>query len=299
MNTKNTLPLFAIILVGALLAFLILRTGKTSRGNDPPEGQGEARKEAAPKGPHGGRLLSREDFQIEMTIYEKGVPPQFRVYPYKKGKPIDPAEVQLTVTLHRLGGRVDEIRFQKEGDYLRGDRVIEEPHSFDLQVVSKQGDQIAEWQYAQIEGRVEMTPEVAKASGIEIGTAGPVRMKTVLALPGEIGLNRNKMAQIVPRVSGVVTDVRKNLSDPVKKGEIIVLLDSRELAAAKSDYIESLHRLEFAQATFVREESLWKKKISAEEDYLLARHRLEEAEIAKQVTEQKLLALGVTPAELT
>ncbi|MCG3117862.1 MAG: efflux RND transporter periplasmic adaptor subunit [Candidatus Manganitrophus sp. SA1] len=299
MNSKKFMAVATVLLVGIVLALTILRTEKTSKGSESHEEEKGHDDEVTAKGPHGGRFLSDGDFQIELTIYERGVPPQFRAYAYEKGKPIDPSEVQLGVALHRLGGRVDEIRFQKEGDYLRGDQTVEEPHSFDVKVAAERKGKSSQWQYSQVEGRVEMAPEVAKAAGIEIGTAGPVRIKTVLELPGEIGLNKNRVAHVVPRLSGVVTEVRKNLGDRVRKGEVIAVLDSRELAEAKTEYIESVHRLEFAQAAFVREEALWRKKISPEQDYLAARHHLEEAEIARQASEQKLLALGLSRADLS
>ncbi len=298
MKSKNVIPVLAVLLIGMVLALFIMRTDKTSMGNDSHE-EGDAKQEKGPKGPHGGRLLSKDDFQVEITIYERGVPPRFRVYPFEKGKAVNPDEVKLNIALHRLGGRVDEIRFQKEEDYLRGDRVVEEPHSFDVKVVAERNGRTYPWDYSQVEGRVEMSPEAIKAAGIGILTAGPVRMKTVLELPGEIGLNKNKVAHVVPRLSGVVMETYKNLGDQVRKGELIAVLDSRDLAEAKSDYIESVHRLEFAQAAFVREEHLWKKKITAEQDYLTTRHHLEEAEIAKQVAEQKLLALGLSRADLS
>lgn len=289
MKRTRILSILAVLSVGTAIAVLTLRAD--------PNGAAPA-ENAVLKGPHGGRLLIENGFQIEITIYEQGVPPQFRVYPFEDGRPIDPNQVTLAVELHRLGGRIDRIRFQKEADYLRGDQVVEEPHSFDVRIVAERNGRAYRWDYAQVEGRVAMPDETAAASGIEIQAAGPARMKTVIELPGEIGFNRNKLAHVVPRLPGVVTELRKNLGDRVAKGEIIAVLDSRELAEAKSDYIESVHRLEFAQAAFVREESLWKKKISPEQDYLASRHALEEAELARQTTEQKLIALGLSQADL-
>lgn len=54
------------------------------------------------KGPHGGRLLSEGDFQVEITMYERGVPPQFRIYVFDRGKAVNPDEAKLTVELHSL-----------------------------------------------------------------------------------------------------------------------------------------------------------------------------------------------------
>ena len=149
------------------------------------------------------------------------------------------------------------------------------------------------------EEKKEVTPSSMKTAGIEVVAAGPSIIKMTLEFPGEIEFNRNKVAHIVPRVAGVVSEIRKNLGDKARKNEIIAILESQGLAETKSQYIQSVHRLEFAQASFIREESLWKKKISAEQDYLTSRHQLEEAELARQVAEQKLLSMGLSREDLS
>ena len=149
-----------------------------------------------------------------------------------------------------------------------------------------------------MEGRVELSPEAIQSAGIVVETAGSVQMKTVLELPGEIGLNIDRVVHVVPRLSGVVTAVYKNLGDTVKHGEVIAVLESRELAELKSAYIASLKRLELARSTFDRKERLWREKISSEKDYLASRQALAEEEINLQVTTQKLLALGLSQTDL-
>lgn len=146
--------------------------------------------------------------------------------------------------------------------------------------------------------KIILTPESIKTSGIAVATAGPALLKTTVEFPGEIELNKKNLAHVVPRVAGVITQLRKNLGDKVKKDEIIAVLDSQGLAETKSQYIQSVHRLEFAQAKFVREEILWKKQISAKQDYLESRHQLEEAELARQVAEQRLLSIGLSHEDL-
>jgi cobalt-zinc-cadmium efflux system membrane fusion protein len=155
---KKTLVIVTLIAaVGAALAAAILRTST-------PGSTTEAGEEAAgpldyARGPHGARLLSDGRLQVEMTIYEAGVPPQFRVYPYDgEMRPIPPAEVSLVVELHRLGGRVDRITFTPEADYLRGNSVVEEPHSFDVTVTATRDGRDHTWSYSQIEGKVQLGP---------------------------------------------------------------------------------------------------------------------------------------------
>ena len=295
---KKMLPIGIVILVGIVLAFIILRMEKTPVRESHEDAASQHHESAKVKGPHGGRLLSEDDFQVEITIYERGVPPQFRVYAFDRGELINPDEVKLTIELHRLGGRVEVINFRREDEYLCGDKVIEEPHSFDVKVLAEHKGTTYRWEYSQIEGRVELTPEVIQSAGIVVETAGSVQMKTILELPGEIELNADKVVHVVPRVSGVVTEVNKNLGDTVRHGEVIAVLDSREVAELKSGYMASMKRVELARATFERKDRLWKQKISSERDYLASRQALAEEEINLQTATQKLLALGFSQTDL-
>jgi len=287
-----------VILAGIVLAWVILSMEKTTINESHEEIESAHEENDHAKGPHGGRLLSEEDFQIEIKIYERGVPPQFRVYVIDKGNAVNLDEINLTIELHRLGGRVDVINFQREGDYLRGDKVVEEPHSFDVKVLAEHKGKSYRWEYSQVEGRVELSPEVVQNTGIVIETAGPVQMKTVIELPGEVNLNADKVVHVVPRLSGVVSAVYKNLGDTVNHGEVIAVLDSRELAELKSAYIASIKRVELARLTFERKERLWKEKISSEKDYLASRQALVEEEINLQTVKQKLLALGLSQTDM-
>lgn len=250
------------------------------------------------KGPHRGRLLAEDDFQIEVTIYESGIPPEFRVYAYQAGEEIAPEEVQLTITLRRLGGQVDVIAFQPRNGYLLGDKVVEEPHSFDVEIEAQWRKRTYRLGYSQIEARVEMNPEAVRGSRILVEEAGPARLKIAFELPGEIALNPDRVAHVVPRFGGVVTQVRKNLGDKVARGEVMAVIDSRELAASNLRFIQALHKLEFAQASFEREEQLWGKKISAQEEFLAAKHNLRLAEISADGAKQNLRSLGLLEAEI-
>ena len=270
---KKTIAIVAIIVViGLALAAAILRTAPG--GNAAAEGAEAPGPLEYPRGPHGARLLSDDGLQVEMTIYETGVPPHFRVYPFDcraEGRSRH-ARSTLVVELHRLGGRVDRITFTPEADYLRGNAVVEEPHSFDVKVSAHaQRRRQHAWSYSQIEGKVQLGPDQVKSAGIVINTVGPRQMRTLVELPGEIKADATREAHVVPRLQGVVIQVLKQAGDRVREGEVMAVLNSRELADAKSTYIASSRHVEFARVTLEREENLWKKKISAERDYLQAR----------------------------
>jgi cobalt-zinc-cadmium efflux system membrane fusion protein len=97
---------------------------------------------------------------------------------------------------------------------------------------------------------------------------------------------------VVPRLPGVAVSVAKQTGDAVRRGEVLAVIHSRELADARSAYLLATHHTEFARAKVLREEGLWKKKISAEQDYLAAKRDAEEAALAEVTGSQKLIALG-------
>jgi membrane fusion protein, heavy metal efflux system len=296
MNKKTFGIVAIIVVVGIAAAAAILRTSPATTTT--AEGAAPGPLEY-PRGPHGARLLEDDALQLEMTIYETGVPPQFRVYPYDSSrKPIPPKDVDLVVELHRLGGRVDRITFTPEADYLRGNEVVEEPHSFDVTIAATRAGRQHTWSYSQIEGKVQLGADQIKSAGITINTVGPREMTTILELPGEVKADETRIAHVVPRLQGVVDQVLKKEGDRVRKGEVIAVISSRELAEAKRDYIEAAHDAEYRAGIFTREEMLWKKKISAEQDYRLAEKLAEEARLAQRLAGQKLIVLGVPASTL-
>jgi cobalt-zinc-cadmium efflux system membrane fusion protein len=92
--------------------------------------------------------------------------------------------------------------------------------------------------------------------------------------------------------------VRASLGDTVRKGQLLAVLSSRELADAKAAYLAATERLRMADATYSREERLWQGKISSEQDYLDARQKRAEGRIELRTAEQKLVVLGVPVSEV-
>ncbi len=115
-----------------LLGLVLLACGgasDTGRGHD----QGEE-SEQQDKGPNGGRLLHSGDFRLELAIFERGRPPEFRAWAVEGDQPVASSDLSLRVELTRLGGRVDRFVFSDDGDFLRGEGVVAEPHSFEVSV---------------------------------------------------------------------------------------------------------------------------------------------------------------------
>ncbi|MDF2399314.1 efflux RND transporter periplasmic adaptor subunit [Pseudomonas sp. 3MA1] len=142
------------------------------------------------------------------------------------------------------------------------------------------------------EGHLELSAEQIQAAGIELAEAGPRQLKRVLSLPGEIRFDEDRTSHIVPRAAGVVESVQVNLGQSVKRGELLAVIASPQVSDQRSELAAAGRRVELARTTFERERQLWIDQISAEQDYLLARQNLQEAQIALNNARQKIQALS-------
>ena len=142
------------------------------------------------------------------------------------------------------------------------------------------------------EGQLHLTAEQIRAAGVQLATAGPRTLGTAISFPGEIRFDEDRTAHVVPRVPGVVESVQAELGQAVKRGQVLAVIASQQISELRSEQQAAQRRLELARLTFTREKQLWQERISAEQDYLLARQALQEAEIAAANAGQKVAAVA-------
>lgn len=188
-------------------------------------------------GEHGGWLLEQDDFALEITLYEQGVPPEMRVYGYEKNQPVKPEQIKLTVTLTRLDGEQNRIDFTGEADYLLGNAVIEEPHSFEVAVEADYQGKSYHWHVDRFEGRSEITERLIKLTGIETEQAGPQTLSISNALYGVVTVAEDRQYRVHAPYPGIVESVSVKTGDRVKKGQALVTV--RNQATLQSYVINS------------------------------------------------------------
>lgn len=219
--TKLLHTIGLILMVSVLIAYsspsFSLESSNSEQAEKPPE-----------KGPHNGRLLKDGDFVLELAIFETGVPPEFRVWVSNKGQRLNPTEVDLKIILTRLGGVEDKINFKSQNDFLRGDMVIYEPHSFIVTIDAKHQGKSYRWQYDNFEGRTSIENAVAEA--LEIGTsiAGPQRLKETISVFGKLTTHPEQSRNITARFEGTIKKMNVSLGQAVKKGEPLLTIESNE-----------------------------------------------------------------------
>jgi cobalt-zinc-cadmium efflux system membrane fusion protein len=215
--------IFSILMLTALVS-------GCGGGSDDMAGMAEEDAAAADyeRGPHRGRILRDGDFALEVTIFETGVPPEYRLYAFQGGQPLPPGDVRATIELSRLDGEVNRFQFAPQGDVLVGDGVVTEPHSFDVVVVAEHAGKSHQWTFDSYEGRTAMPTAVAEAAGVRTETAGPATIHERIRLMGRVAMDANRFAEVRSRFAGPVREVRVGLGDEVKAGQTLAIVENRD-----------------------------------------------------------------------
>ncbi|NOG73552.1 efflux RND transporter periplasmic adaptor subunit [Roseicella sp. DB1501] len=149
------------------------------------------------------------------------------------------------------------------------------------------------------EGEVHLTAEQIEAAGIQLVEVSGGTIARHVTVPGTVTASADRLARVPARVAGTVTELRRRLGDTVASGDVLAVVESREIAEAKAGYLAALRTEALARTTADRERRLWERKISAEQDFLKARTDAEEARIQLDLSRARLSALGLGAQEIT
>ena len=149
------------------------------------------------------------------------------------------------------------------------------------------------------EGPIRLTPAVMQEFGIEVRVATGGSIERTVRLPGEVVYNTDRIAHVSPMVAGRVQQVYVSVGDRVVAGQIMAVLASRELAAARSDYLAAVAKLELARENLGREKRLLSDKVGTTRAAAAARQAYREAGIERTQAVNALFALGYSREQVT
>jgi multidrug efflux pump subunit AcrA (membrane-fusion protein) len=144
------------------------------------------------------------------------------------------------------------------------------------------------------QGLVKLSAADIEAAGIELAAVRSGTISRRIIVPGTIRAPADRIVHVAVRLSGIVAELRKNVGDPVAAGEILAILESREVANAKSEYLAARVTNELQQEMLNRDTALWEPKVIADQQLLRSRNAAANAKIANDIARQKLFALGLT-----
>lgn len=179
------------------------------------------------KGEHGGRLLQKDGFSVELAIAEDGTPPKFQAWIYRDGKPLPPESGQVEIKLQRLGLPAESHMLKPQPDgSLMAATIVGEPHSFDVEVLAGVENKNLRWTYESYEGRTEIGAGIAAQSGIKTEPAGPGEIADEHEVQGLLTPVEGRSAVIMARFPGPIKSLHANVGDSVRAGQVMATVES-------------------------------------------------------------------------
>ena len=116
-------------------------------------------------------------------------------------------------------------------------------------------------------GELEMTAEAIRAAGIQIQPVSAGGFAGEILAQGVVAATPGGEAVLTARAAGAVTQIFKRLGDPVRAGEALAIVESREAAQIAADRAVASARANLAQSTLARERRLFEQRVSPRQDY--------------------------------
>lgn len=140
---------------------------------------------------------------------------------------------------------------------------------------------------------VALSDQQIKAAGIEVM---PVRQAFAGAVeaPAVIAADPKHAAVVSSAVGGRVVEIRRNLGDLVARGDVLAVIESRDVAQLRADVEIAKRQYELSQANFAREERLYGEKVTSRQEFEIARNAAQEARTRLRLAEQQLAAAGAS-----
>lgn len=150
----------------------------------------------------------------------------------------------------------------------------------------------------QQDDRVVLSDSQIETAGIKLAQARGGELQHHILVPGSIVPDADRIGRVAVRLLGTVSELRKGIGDAVEKGDIVAVIESREVAEAKSEFLGARLTSELQQTLATKVKSLWESRVTSENDYLRSRLAAQDAQIKFDAARQKLYALGLSETEL-
>lgn len=140
--------------------------------------------------------------------------------------------------------------------------------------------------------------EVVRTVGFEYVQVQPAPLTRSIERNVELAYNANRYARLSSRAGGVIAEVKKDLGERIKKGDVLAVVDSTDLGGAKSDLLQALETMKLWEANAARERELVNKGVGVEREALEAGTKAAESRIAVNRARQRLRNLGLSQEQI-
>jgi membrane fusion protein, heavy metal efflux system len=140
--------------------------------------------------------------------------------------------------------------------------------------------------------------EVAGTVDLGFERAAKQPVSPPLERSAEVAYNGNRYAHLSSRAAGTIAEVERDLGEVVRQGDVLAVVDSVDLGAAKSELLLALETVNLWQTTATQQRSLVDRGAGIEREAFEAETKLAESRIALARARQLLRNFGLTAGQV-
>lgn len=148
------------------------------------------------------------------------------------------------------------------------------------------------------ENIVEMNDEQYKMAGIVLGTAEDRFMGTTVKANGVVDVPPQNLVTISATMGGYVKSTSLFQGSPVLKGQVLAIVENAEFIELQQDYLDLKSQLEYAEAEYDRQKSLYNENVNSAKTYQQASSEYKSLKTKVAALAKKLLLIGIDPSNL-
>ena len=134
--------------------------------------------------------------------------------------------------------------------------------------------------------------QVDNASQFPLATAAEYRAAPQLVVTGVVSPDVSRTVPVISIASGRVVEIRARLGDTVKKGQLLLRVQSADIAAAYSDYRKAVASEVLAKTQLDRATGLYDHGAISLNDFQVAQDTENKAKVDVETTAEHLKVLG-------
>lgn len=146
---------------------------------------------------------------------------------------------------------------------------------------------------------VHLSAEQLKNAAIEIGPAERRAMHTHLRVSGIVDVPPRSLVSVSFPLGGYLQSTKLLPGTPVRKGEVLAILEDPQYIQLQQDYLTTQAKLEYAEAELTRQQNLQTGQAGSAKMLELAQAEYKTLKIQHKALAEKLLLIGIAPNGLS
>lgn len=142
------------------------------------------------------------------------------------------------------------------------------------------------------EGEVRISAEAVERAGIKLSKVDRRALTGGVAIPAEVQFEPSSTAHVGPLVPGRITKVLVTLGEKVKQGQVLGVVASSDVSAARAKFDQARARLSAAELTYRRQQQLSSEGIGAQRSLIEAEAQVSELRAEVEGVRRQLSVFG-------